>query len=122
MGTQESENIVLYGSRGNVRILFPSGINRSNMASRMASWFHGNDGTRAVSGNRQEVMKEITVEPHEHLELEIPDNVHEIILIEDGWLGTIRRGALRNATSLCFLALLFFVMLIAEFVSHVLWG
>lgn len=122
MGTKTGENIVLYGPRGNVRVLLPSGINRSHLASRMAPRVYGNDGTRAISRDRQEVMKEIEVQPYEHFELEIPENVHEIILIEDGWLGNIRRGALRNATSLCFLAALFFVMLIAEFVSHVLWG
>lgn len=118
MGTTQSQNTFVRRASGNVRILYPRRSFWMELASRVGTWFSEHDGPRTISGGGQK----IDVEPLQHLELDIPANVREIILVEDCLVGRLKKRAFLNGTTLWFLAAMFVVVFVAEFVSHVIWG
>lgn len=122
MGTPPSENTFVHRTSGNVRVLYPRRTIWSSLASRMGTWFSQYDGVGPVSGGGQK----IDVEPLQHLELDIPQNVHEIILVEDCFVGRLKKRAFLNGTTLWFFTILWFIVIIggifARFVGDLLWA
>lgn len=117
MGTQESQNTFVSRSVRNVHILYPRRTFWSSLASRVGAWFSKHDGARAVSGGGQKMK----VEPLQHIELDIPSNVHEVILVEDTFFGKCRKWAYTNASTLIFFTVLWFITLSADLVVRFLF-
>jgi len=62
----------------------------------------------------------MNVQPHELIELKIPENVHEVILVEDGVLGRMRSRAYKNASTLWFFAILWFLVLVGTIIGSLI--
>jgi hypothetical protein len=118
MGTQESQNTFVSRTVRNVHILYPRRSFWGSLASRVGTWISKHDGSRSVSGGGQKVK----VEPSQSIQIDIPHNVHEIILVEDCFIGRVKKRAFANGTTLWFFSGMFGVVMIAEFVSNVIWN
>jgi hypothetical protein len=118
MGTQASKNTFVSGSVRNVHVFYPSRNFWRSLALRMGIGFSEYDGSGPVSGGGQKV----NVEPGEIIEIKVPENVYEIILVEDCFVGQVKKRAFYNGTTLWFFAAMFVIMMIAEFVSNVIWN
>lgn len=118
MGTQTSKDTFVSRPVRNVHVLYPGGDFWSSLAFRMGTRFSEYDGSGPVSGGGQK----IDVEPGEIIEIKVPINVSEIILVEDCFVGKVKKRAFYNGTTLWFFAGMFIVVMIAEFVSNVIWN